>query len=414
MSSHRPVLKGPIDTLRDRKNHRRDSVMLIDADTPRKSVKFPGLGKHTVRPLDMSGLSDMSDRSPKGGKSGSKTERIRGHRHPRLDSLSLPNNRTMPGRPPTAAYAVLPGINNRYSRPVRTPAKERSAGERGGHAGMVTRRSRDMLHEEMVCPLLDMAAYSLNADTQNLVAPAMAALAGVASNRKVLSSLGAVDVMLRLAQGGKTVKVRQDAWEAILQLIQSSQACQRFFELDGLKKAMECSNDSHAIIRRKAACVVARLLSKDSLKIHERVSFKNIAGICAFVKSPDQATSLAAGSALLKIVKSAMDVTLKPETECLDQIVEAVCKGKSVVNLVSPDRTIINKGHSNALLALSILAQDKEICSRLARADVLAKVLGKLFEHGVSMGRATSEEDVYFSRIIVNLCMTCRTHDLLS
>lgn len=399
-----------IDNLRDRKNGRRGSVLFVDADSPSKGAgKLGGLGKH-LPPLP---LGDIGSRNPQGGKSGSKTERF-GRHHLRLDSLSVPNNRTMPVRPPTAANAILPGMNNRYSRPIRTPAKERSAGERGGHAGMVTKRSRDMLTEDMVMPLLDMAAYSLNADTQNLVAPAMAALAGVASNRKVLSSFGAVDVMLRLAEGGKTAKVRLDAWDAVLQLIRSSQACQRLFELDGLDMAMRCASDSHVVIRRKAACVVARLLSKDRLKITERASVKNITGLCAFVISSDSATSLAAGSALLKVVKSVLEVTLKLETECLDQIVNAVVNGRSVINLVSPDRTLINKGHSNALLALSVLTQDKEICSRLARAENLAKVLKKLYEHGVAMGRATSEEDVYFSRIISNLCMTCRTHDMLS
>mmetsp|Transcript_16471 Transcript_16471/g.37944 ORF Transcript_16471/g.37944 Transcript_16471/m.37944 type:complete len:825 (-) Transcript_16471:44-2518(-) len=419
--------KGAMASLRKRKDGRTGSGVLASpsktpgrpsfpglgkADSPGKKsmVQFDGFTRTDIPTLRTAGLNTMGSKA-RGGRQGSKTERLG---NTRIESLSVPNNRTMPHRPPTAAQAVLPGINNRYSRPIRTPAKERSAGERGGHAGMVTRQSRDMLGEDMVMPLLDMAAYSLNAETQNLVAPAMAALAGVASNRKVLASFGAVDVMLRLAESGKTVKVRLDAWDAVLQLIRSSQACQRLFELDGLDMAMRCSNDPHAAIRRKAAHVVARLLSKDRLKMSERTSLKNVSGLCAFVTSSDPATSLAAGAALLKVVKDSLYVMIKLDNECLAQIVHAVVTGKSVILMVQPDRTLINKGHSHALLALSMLTQDKEICSRLARAETLALVMRKLFEHGVAMGRATSEEDVYFSRIVSNLCMTCRTSDILA
>lgn len=207
---------------------------------------------------------------------------------------------------------------------IHTPAKERSAGERGGHAGLVTRCSREVLAEDMFTPLLDMAAYSLNAETQNLVAPAMAALAGVATNRKVLSAFGAVDVMLKLASTGKTTKVRLDAWDAILQIVRSSQACARFNELNGLDMAMACATDPNSGIQRKAAQVTARLLSKERMKMSERVSFTNIAGLCAFVASPDATTSHAAGSALLRVIKASLEAVMKLEFECLMEVVKAV------------------------------------------------------------------------------------------
>ena len=160
----------------------------------------------------------------------------------RLTQLARPSRRDFLPRPPTAGRRMLPGQEDermtRYLHPMqRKPKaqdKERSPGERVGHGGLVTHPARQQLKGDIFTPLLDMAANSMHVSTQLMAAPAMAALAGVASNRTVMSSFGAVDIMLQLARDGRKVAARRGAWDTLHELVLSSDAAARFVEIGGV------------------------------------------------------------------------------------------------------------------------------------------------------------------------------------
>mmetsp|Transcript_46372 Transcript_46372/g.122890 ORF Transcript_46372/g.122890 Transcript_46372/m.122890 type:complete len:298 (-) Transcript_46372:314-1207(-) len=219
----------------------------------------------------------------------------RGSMSERMTRLCKPQNHEPPERPPTVGTKTrLPGMNSRYRQQVRTPKGDRSASERQGHAGLITLESRKLLDESMLRPILDMAAGSLSSESQMLAAPAITALAGVAANRKVMASFGAVEVLVNLVQNGKSINVKLEAWEAIHQLLQSSDACQRFLACKGLDLVLGLTEERDARIRCKASQVLARCLSKELIKMSERVSPLFIEGLCRFAADSDAGAAAAA------------------------------------------------------------------------------------------------------------------------
>ena len=189
-------------------------------------------------------------------------------------------------------------------------------------------------------------------------APAIAALAGVAANRKVMSSFGAVEVLVGLIEDGKSVKVKLEAWEAILQLLQSSDACQRFLERKGLQIVLGLARDRNSRIRHKAVQVLSRCLAKDLLKITERISPVYVDGLCSFLLDTNAATSEAAGATLLALVRASIAEGLVWSVDLVGRLAQALCGVKAVLD--NHPYAVRNKGHAHVLVrhSASVRARD--------------------------------------------------------
>jgi hypothetical protein len=163
-----------------------------------------------------------------------------------------------------------------------------------------------------------------------------------------MSSFGAVEVLVGLIEEGKSVKVKLEAWEAILQLIQSSDACQRFLERKGLQIVLNLSNDRNSNIRHKAVQVLSRCLAKDLLKITERISPVYVDGLCRFLLDSNPGTSEMAGATLLSLVRASIAEGLVWGVELVGKLAEALSGVKAVLD--NHPHVVRNKGHANVLV----------------------------------------------------------------
>jgi hypothetical protein len=179
-------------------------------------------------------------------------------------------------------------------------------------------------------------------------APAIAALAGVAANRKVMSSFGAVEVLIGLIEQGKSPKVKLEAWEAMLALLQSSDACQRFLDRDGMRIVLALPQDRNPRIRHKAAQVLSRCLAKDLLRIADRVAAPYVDGLCRFLLDSHAPTSEVAGAALLSLVRASVAEGLVWPRDLADRLAAGLCRVRAVIP--AHPHPVRNKGHSLVLV----------------------------------------------------------------
>ena len=330
-------------------------------------------------------------------------------------------SRFAPDRPPTVTDTHLPGVNVRYHQRLRTPLEERSAGERVGHAGFVTNSARQMLKQDLISPLLDMAVNSSYKELQSQAPPAISALAGVASNRAVLGAYGAVEMMLRLVSTCKSTATKLDAWDTLHQLSLSSEAVMTFQKLGGVAVAVSSSTHKDARVKRMAASTLERVLSKATLSLHQRCSLENIHALCKFVCCGDIQASESAGGALWSIAKhSVKEMQPWPESSIIE-LAKALVRDMEIIDEQTPTGQARAakqmRGYTLTIKAMSLLIdKHKGARNRLCKPDnqCLTLLYKSLAQTGAMMGRMPSEFDLYYARAICTLGMSTRSAAMMN
>ena len=170
----------------------------------------------------------------------------------------------------------------------------------------------------------------------------------MAANRKVMASFGAVEVLMGLIEGGKSLKVKLEAWEAILQLLQSSDACQRFLDRRGLPMVLGFARDRDARVRHKAAQVLGRCLAKDLIRVADRVAPVYVDGLCRFLLDSHAPTSEAAGATLLALARASIAEGLVWDPALVARVAQTLASVRAVLD--SQPYVVRNKGHAHALV----------------------------------------------------------------
>jgi hypothetical protein len=328
-------------------------------------------------------------------------------------------SRFAPDRPPSASPVRLPGINDRSYHRRRTPPTERSAAERNGHGGCVTTMGRKTLREDVIVPILDLAANSQYKELQVGAPPAVVALAGIAANRTVLEAYGAVEIMLRLARSGKNVPTKLGAWESLHQLLLSSEAVVRFKELGGFALAVENSSHPDVRMKRVAAMTLERILSKGTLTLAQRVDCGSIKAICKFVCCGDSLASESAGTALWSMARHTVtELHSWPEDSILE-LAKALVRDMEVLEEPAPAGQLraakFFKGCTLTIKALSLLLEKQKGAKvRLVQHhnECLTMLYKSLFQNSALVGGMATDMDLYYVRTISILVTVTRSSSM--
>lgn len=317
--------------------------------------------------------------------------------------------------PPTASNMEMPGGSSMQKlMHKRTPPEFRSAAERCGHAGLVSKISRQALSNNIIVSLLDIAGSSTDAFVQAQAPPALAGLCGVGANRAMLGAFGAMETLLGLARAAKNTQTKLEAWQTMNDLILSSKNFDRFLQLGGLAEVVSASEHKDARIKAGAAKILQSILSSNMLPLEQRCECESIRALCTFVTCGDVKASTAAGSTLWTIARQSVEKNVPWPVDSILDVAGTLCRDMELMDETShlsrSRAAKASKGFYFVIKTLSLLL-DKHKRSRIAvyaRSNACLERLWRgLLQTGALMGNMPSDLDLYYVRAIA--CLTVAT-----